>query len=91
VGIKRLLERLGLHHLSVQGRARSDRINATGESLAIDVKQQFEAKLTGHEIAEGDHLPEFPGGVDMQQREWQRRRKEGLARQVEHDTGVLTD
>ena len=40
-------------------------------------------------IAELVHRPELPGGVDMQQRKWRRRRVERLESKVQHDRAVF--
>ena len=53
--------------------------------------QQLQAELRGHLIAERDHFPEFPGRVDVQQRERRLRRVERLHREVQHHRAVLAD
>jgi len=53
------------------------------------IKSRF--LFLGDPVAEGDHVPEFPGGVDMQHREWQLARVEGLARQMQQHRRVLAD
>ncbi len=89
--VERLLQRLGLHHLGMQLRAGSDRIDAAREALRIGVHQQLEAITRRDLIAVADHVAEFPFGVDVQQREGRLRRIEGLEREVQHHPGVLAD
>ena len=49
------------------------------QALLVDMDQQVEAELRRGAVAERDHLPEFPGRVDVQERERNPRRKERLA------------
>jgi hypothetical protein len=49
---------------------------AFASGLLVD--QQLHAQLARHAVAQGVHVAELPGGVDVQQRERRRRRVEGL-------------
>jgi len=42
-------------------------------------------------VAEGDHLAELPGGIDMQEREWRLPGIERLHGEMHHDRRVLAD
>ena len=57
----------------------------------VRMHDQLETELARHAIAELDHLPEFPGRVDVHQRKRQAPRMEGLARQVQQHRAVLAD
>jgi hypothetical protein len=61
------------------------------QPLAVDVDVEIESQTLRGLVAKRDHLPEFPGGVDVQQRERQLRGIEGLHRQVQHHGAVLAD
>ena len=91
IKIQRLLQPLRLHHIRMQPRARRDGANARAHALLIDVDDQVEAQLFRALVAEGDHLPELPGRVHMQQREWRIGGIEGLHRQMQQHGGILAD
>ena len=61
------------------------------EPFLVGVHDEIEAELARGAIAEGDHVAELPGGVDVQQRERRLGRIERLARQMQQDGGVLAD
>ncbi len=86
-----LLQCVGLHHAGVGGGAVLDRVDALLEPCAIDVDDQIEPETLHGFIAKPDHVAEFPGGVDVQQRERQIRRMECLPCQMQHDRRVLAD
>ena len=46
-----------------------ERADAGGDPLLVNVDPQLEAEAAGLGVSESDHLPEFPRGVDVQQRE----------------------
>jgi hypothetical protein len=75
----------------VERRAVADRPDAAFEPVLIDVDEEIELELPRHAVAEGDHVAELPGGVDMKQRERQPARMKGLARQMQHHRRVLAD
>ena len=89
--VQRLLERLGLHDVGVQGRAGGDRIDAALHAVLVDMDDQIEREPAGGLVAKRNHLAKFPGGVDVQQRERKWRGIEGLDGKVQHDAGVLAD
>ena len=89
--VERLLQRLGLHHLGVQAGAGRERVDAARDAVLVDVHDELQPDRADRFVAEGDHLAEFPGRVDVQQRKWRRRGGEGLEGQMEHDAGVLAD
>src|SRR5579875_3831856 len=68
IKIKRLEQPLGLHHLRVHRGARGNRRDAAFQSLLVDMHEQFHARPFRGLIAKSDHLAEFPGCIDMQQR-----------------------
>jgi hypothetical protein len=67
------------------------RVDAIRDRLAVGVDDKVEIKLRGHPVAVGDHVPELPGGIDMQRGERDFRRVEGLAAQMEEDARILAD
>ncbi len=89
--VERLAQRLGLHHLGVDLAARGDGRDAARDALLVDVDAQIEPEPPRRLVAEGDHLAELPGRVDVQQRKGQRRGMERLHRDVQHRAGILAD
>mgnify|MGYP003349138318 CR=1 FL=1 len=53
--------------------------------------QQLDSGFGGDAVAELVHLTELPRGVDVQQRERQRRWEERLLREAKHDRTVLAE
>jgi hypothetical protein len=86
-----LAQTLRLHDIGVHLAATGKRIDTRRQSLFIDVHAQINAQALGSLIAEGDHLPELPSGVDMQ--EWEGRLcwPERLHCQVQQHRAVLAD
>ena len=84
-------KRDGLHFPGPDGRARPDRMCARLQRLAIGVHDQVQIELRGHAVAMRDHVPELPGGIDMQRGEGNLGRMEGLAAQMQEDAGILAD
>src|SRR5437763_55356 len=76
VAIERPLERLGFHDAGVQRRAGIDRIDVLGHAFFVDIDDEIKPEALRGRVAERDHVPELPPGVDMQQREWRLCREE---------------
>lgn len=57
----------------------------------VGVDDEIEAERSRLRVAEGDHLPEFPGGVDMHDLEGDGAGVKGLARQVQQNRGIFSD
>ena len=89
--IQRLFQRLGFHQVGVHRAAVDERVNPHPHALLIDMHQQFEPVPRHHPVAERNHFPEFPGGIDMQQRKRQFAGIKRLQRQVQHHGGVFSD
>ena len=89
--VQRLFQAFGLHHLGMQRRAGIERIDAALHAVLIDMDDQIETQPLRRLVTERDHLPELPGGVDMQQRKWRLGGIERLHRQMQHDRGILAD
>ncbi len=89
--VEGLAQRLRLHHLGVDLAARRDGRNAARQAFFVDMDAQVEPEAARRLVAEGDHLAEFPGGVDVQQRKGKRRGMERLQRDMQHRAGVLAD
>ena len=91
VKIERLLQRFGFHHVRVHGGAGRDRADAVRDALLVDVDDQVEAEPLCRLVAERDHVPELPRGVDMHEREGQWRRMKRFHRKLQHDARILAD
>ena len=59
--------------------------------VLVDVDDQIEAKPARRFVAEGDHLAELPGRIDVQQRKRRLGRIEGLHRHMKHDARIFAD
>ena len=66
--VQRLAQAFRLHDLGVHRRAGGHRRDAAREPLFIDMHEQVHAEPRRGLVAKRDHLAEFPGRVDMQQR-----------------------
>ena len=86
-----LAQALRLHDIRVHLAAASKWVDASSQSLLIDVHAQVNAKALRGLVAETDHLPELPRGVHMQKREGRLGRPECLHGQLQQDRAVLTD
>src|SRR3546814_20365155 len=67
--VQRLLEGLGLHHVGVHGGAVADRTDALGNAIRVGPDMPLTPRHGGAALAETEHLPQLPAGVDVQQRE----------------------
>ena len=84
------LERHGFHRMGVIG-AMLERIDVLPAGLLVGIADQLHAKRLHHRVAEGDHVAEFPLGIDMQQRERRLGRIEGLHGEMKHHRRILAD
>ena len=89
--VERLAKALRLHDIRVHFAPTRHRADARGQSLFIDVHAQVNTESLGSLIAEGDHLPELPGGVHMQQWKGRLGRPERLHCQVQQHRAVLAN
>jgi hypothetical protein len=62
-----------------------ERIDVVAQPVGIGVGPQRQPKAADGFIAEFDHRPEFPGGIDMHQRKRRFRGIERLASQMQQD------
>jgi hypothetical protein len=87
--LARLAQAFRLHDLGVDCRTGGHGRNAACKPLLVDVNEQVHAEARRRFVAEGDHLAEFPGCIDVQQ--WERRfaRMEGLLRHVQKYARIL--
>lgn len=69
----------------------SSTVTARGEGLLVHVDDEPEGVVRTPAVAEPDHLPEVPGGVDLERRERHGPGGEGLAGDVRHAPRVLAD
>ena len=88
--VEALLQRGGQHQVGVAA-AVGERRDAVAPGLLVELHPQVEAELACGPVAELDHLAEIPAALDVQQRERQRGRGEGLAGQVQQHRGILAD
>src|SRR5262249_49460600 len=89
--VEHLAQRLRLHHVGVQVRTMRDGGDAALEAVRVGVNDEVEPELAYAAVAEGDHLAEFPGRIDMQERERRLCWIERLEREMHQDGGVLAD
>ena len=68
-----------------------ERVDPRCLGLGVLVDDELDARLRGDLVAQRVHVAELPGRIDVQQRERQRRREEGLPRQVQHHRRILAD
>ena len=57
----------------------------------IDVHDQVKPELLRYMVPERDHVPELPGGINMQQRERWLARVEGFQGKMQHHGRILAD
>ena len=89
--VQRLLERFGLHHIGVLGRAHREGRDVQPCAIRVDVHAHVQLELFRQAVTEHGHFAELPAGVHMQQWERHRPREERLAGQVQQHGGVLAD
>src|SRR5207253_9116045 len=82
VKVECLFQRLGLHNVSMYRGTGCDRADAARNALLVDIHDEVCAEPLDRAVTELDHFAEFPGGVDMHQGKWQRRRIERLDREM---------
>ena len=66
-------------------------VDALFQCFRVLVDKQFHSGISSGPVAQFIHGPEFPGRIDMQQRERRRRRKKRFLRQMQHHRTVLAD
>ena len=81
----------GLEQSAATLGAELDGVGAVGESFFVAPDDEVEAEFGGVAVAEFEHLAEFVAGVDVEERERDGRRVEGLLRKAQHDGGVFAD
>lgn len=64
-------------------------VNLLLEAVAINMNKQVDAEFGRSPVAKLDHFSEFPGGVDVEERERRLAGIKCLHRQMQHDGGVL--
>ncbi len=89
--VQSLQQGLGLHDIGMFPRAIIKGINSGFKALFIIMHQQVEVVFGAECIPKFNHLPELPGGVNMQQLEGHPTRIEGFLGQPYHDRGVFAD
>src|SRR6202051_3651915 len=89
--VQRLTQGLCLHDIGVQFGAVADRADAPRQALLIGMHYEPKSKLVDTTIAERDHLAEFPGRIDVLQRERDLRSIKRLECQMQEDGGVFAD
>ena len=89
--VQRLLQRLGLHHVGVHGGAVGQRRDALAHAVLVGVHEHVHVAVRRDAVTERDHLAEFPGGIDVQQRHRRPGGIKRLAQQVQQHRGILAD
>ena len=90
-GVERLPQSLRLHDVGIARGAVIEGVDVVGQALGVRVHDQLEPVLLRHPVAEGDHLAELPGRIDVEHRERDAAGKERLASQVQQDARILAD
>jgi hypothetical protein len=91
VGVERQLQRLRLHHVSVDLRSVRDGTDPLTETVFVHEHDELHAQRLHRGIAKLVHRPELPRRVDVEQREGRRRGEERLPRHVQRHRAVLAD
>ena len=90
--IERLFEGLGFHHVGVLFGPMRNGADAGFDPVPVDIHDEVKAEFVlDIGIAEGDHLPEFPGRINVHQGEGRLPRRKRFAGQMQHDSGILAD
>ena len=89
--VESVLQRLGLHDVGVLAAAVGERGDAGGAAFLVGVDDEVQLELLGDPVPEGDHVPELPRRVDVQEGERESPGVEGLAGEVQEHGRVLAD
>src|SRR5664279_3245324 len=87
--VQGLAQAFRFHHLGVDRRARGYRRNTPSKSFLVDVYEHVHAQTAGGFVAKCDHLAEFPGRIDVKQREWRLARMKRLLRDAQQRARIL--
>ena len=87
-GIK---EGLGLHEVGVYLRAVGEGAHTCLEGFFVAFDDEVPSVVLGILVAEGDHLLEFPFGVDVHQGEGHFAGREGFLGEAHHNAGILAN
>ena len=91
VMIQRLLQGFRFHHVGMDRGTVGDGADAGLQSILIGIHEKLETEFAGAPVAEGDHVPELPGRVDVKKLEGRLGGMERLEREMEKDRRVLAD
>ena len=83
--VQRLHKRLGFHDIRVVAGAMVKRVDACCQARLVGMHDQWHADLGHRALTVRNHLAEFPGSVDVQQRKRRHCRIKRLARQVQQN------
>jgi len=86
--IERLSQPLRFPHVGVQ-RTVIERVDSLLLGLGVAPDDQLDRGIGRDAVAHRVHVAELPRRIDMQKREGQGRRKEGLASQMKHHRAIL--
>jgi hypothetical protein len=89
VSVERLSQGFGLHHVGVGGGCEIEWVDAASQTLFVHVHDEVGVALGRDLVAKLVHFAEFPGRIDVQQRERQPRRPERLACQMQKHGRIL--
>lgn len=89
--VKRLTKTFRLHDIGVDRRTVGERIDAPPNAISVDVDEEIQSEFQCDLTAESDHLPEFPGRIDVQHGKGRLGRIKGLHRKMQHDGRVFAD
>ena len=91
VFVERLAQGLGLHNLRMQCRTGGDWRDAPLQPVLVGINEDLDAKTRRGGIAKGDHVPEFPGRIYVQQGKWKFAGVKRLLGDMEHRARILAD
>jgi hypothetical protein len=66
-------------------------VDSLFNAFRIDVDEEIDSEFLRHALAKFNHLTEFPGGVNVKEREGRFRRIERLHRQMQHHRRIFAD
>ena len=80
--VQRLAQGHSLHDVGVVPRPVVERVDAFSYAAGVGVDDQVQSQFCGCLVTELDHFPKLPGGVNVEQRERNWSRVEGLTGQM---------
>ena len=89
--IEGLPKGLRLHNVGIDAGAVIKGVDTLLHTLLVGMHYQIESVLLAKAVAEGDHVPELPGRINMKEREGRLGRIKRLEREMDKNRRVLPD